>query len=496
MNLRSTKIIATLGPASLIPGVLERLIAAGMDVARLNFSHIDISDGGESVKATVARIRKASKEAGRPITVLADLPGPKMRVVNLGGAIAVSPGDRAVLVETTTAETTDSNSEEMLLQVRSDKLTVGAHEGDRVLMADGMVAATVTGVKDDRLHVQITDGGVLSEGKGIHLPDGYPGGGAITLHDEECIRVALEADVDWLAVSFVSQAADVEKVRHLIGGKANIIAKIERMVAVNNIEGILASADGIMVARGDLGVELAPELLPAVQKEIVALANDEGKPVVVATEMLESMVNNSRATRAEVSDVANAVLDGSSAVMLSAETAIGKNPLDSVRTMDRILQRTEGNELFTRTLERHRRGRVGLTHDGSWAANLAVAASQVAEVTGAKAVVTVTETGNSALKLAAARPGCPVVACCHDDDVAARLGLLWGVEALTLPRYDTRTELRRAATDAAARLLGIKEGVMVVLLGKPGRSGGVDTLRLVDLTDTTTMILDLEEESE
>lgn len=445
-----------------------------MDVARINFSHFDGSEPGK-VRELVERIRTAGREAGRPVTVIGDLAGPKMRVVNVEKTLSVSPGDILHLVDQG-----EEAISELVLEVKSEGLDLDAAVGERVFLADGLVRGEVIRQGGDGIAVQITGGGEVKDGKGVHLPDGGSVGGAITSYDGQCIEAGLQAGIDWFAVSFVTSGDDVREVKMRVGDKAAVLAKIERAAAVDDIEDILSCADGIMVARGDLGVELPPEAVPAAQKDLIARAIDAGVPAVVATEMLESMIHNDRATRAEVSDVANAVLDGAAAVMLSAETAIGVNPISSVATMDRVLKEIENYRTFNSILRSQRSEH--LDNEGlGWAGTLAAAAVAAGEMVEAETIIVVTETGNTAKKLAASRPPMAVVACCHRRDVAQRLGMYWGVTAVTIPRYPTRHELRDGAVRAASEALGLDGGVVVVLSGEPDRSGGIDNLRIVGL---------------
>ena len=479
---RRTKIIATYGPACSDLTVLAGMVAAGLDVLRINFSHFPVTEPG-ALARVVDELRAVAAAAGRPVAVLGDLAGPKLRMTGPDGPLSpfeITEGDRLILLEPG-ARATDAPVVVVPVPGLASKVGIG----ERVLLADGAVQGEVVAHLPGGLELRITAGGTLGQGKGVAFPDGDAAGSAVTEADLAALEFVAAVGLEFVAVSFARSAAELDLVRSRAGG-AGVIAKIERRAALGARAELLAAADGIMVARGDLGVELAPELLPGVQKALCADALAAGCLAIVATEMLESMVHASRPTRAEVSDVANAALDGAGAVMLSAETAIGVSPAEAVAAMDRILTQVEADEIYHRLLARSRRSHGATRADDGHAGfggPLSESATQVGELVGAAVLVTVTETGRSAQLLSAARPGVPIVAACHDPAVARRLAVVWGVTPVLIERLSSSTAQRRAAVRAAASVLGLKDGVAIVLSGAPHRDGAIDTLRVMELSE-------------
>jgi len=331
-----TKIVATIGPASRSPAVLKRMLRAGMNVARLNFSHGDL----ETHRRDIHAIRALAAELGLTVTILADLPGPKIRIGTLeGGAMVLRKGERVVL------STRSVPGKDGFIPVQFEALTRTVSKGGVIYLNDGFIQLKVMEVRDQEVACRVVIGGRLLSHKGLNLPGAHIGVDAVTARDLELVRFALAEGIDAVSISFVQDARDIEKVRAVVrrdGRPMHIVAKIERREATKNIDAILEAADGIMVARGDLGVEIPIEQVPMAQKQLIFQANLAGKPVITATQMLESMTGNIRPTRAEVTDVANAVLDGTDAVMLSEETAIGAYPVESVAMMARVARVTEG----------------------------------------------------------------------------------------------------------------------------------------------------------
>ncbi len=419
--MRRTKIVATIGPSSRSPRVLRDLIAAGMDVARLNFSH---GEPAEHTR-TVQRLRRLSRLAGRPVAVLQDLQGPKIRVGRLrGGQVEVRRGSRLVL----TARRVLGHAR--LLPTDYRRLPQEVRPGDRVLLDDGRIQLRVLSTSGSDVTCRALEGGVVGEHKGINLPGVKLSAPALTDKDRADALLGARLDVDYVALSFVRRAQDVEALRRLLHGRGldtPIIAKIEKPEAVEHLDEILDIADGVMVARGDLGVEMSPEEVPLVQKAVVSRARAAGKPVITATQMLESMRQSPRPTRAEASDVANAVFDGADALMLSGETADGRYPVQSVAMMARIIQRAEPSAMHAAREER-------LEEGASFADSIAEAACRVARASRARGIVALTVTGGAARLISSFRPHVPIYALAAGETTARRLALAWGVLPLATRR--------------------------------------------------------------
>jgi pyruvate kinase len=416
--MRRTKIVATIGPASRDPERLERLVKAGANVLRLNFSHGTHEEHAGVVRAA----REISARLGEPVALLQDLSGPKIRTGRVaGGQIQLRDGARVAI---TTDESVEGTPE--LISTTYDALPRDVREGDQILLDDGNLELRVLSVSDGRIEAEVVDGGPLSSHKGMNLPGVNMSVPALTEKDRRDLAFGLEQGVDYVALSFVREAADVEEVKALIGAAAlghdvPVIAKIEKPQAVDNLTAILDVADGVMVARGDLGVEIGTEEVPTVQKKIIAAANAAGRVVITATQMLESMIDNPRPTRAEASDVANAILDGTDAVMLSGESAVGRFPVEAVETMARIALYTEDHAPAW-TSEQEPRG-TGTPVARSLAR---VAASVVAEL-GCKMIAAFTESGITAQLVSGFRPRVPIVAVTGDERVYRQLALWWDV---------------------------------------------------------------------
>ena len=460
---RRAKIVATLGPAS--DGLERDLIAAGVDVVRLNFSHGEEHEHARRCEA----IRAAAAEAGRVVAVMQDLQGPKIRVGNLVGGGPVQLHDGQPLTITTEPVVGTANR----VSCTYDGLPGDVCVGDRVLLDDGRIRLTVLAVEGADVHTRVEEGGPLGEHKGINLPGVAVSAPALTEKDRADLRFGIQTlKVDYIALSFIRTAGEVHQARelvHSLGATTPLIVKLEKGEAIDNLDEIMAAADGVMVARGDLGVELAPERVPMLQKIIIRQANERGIPVITATQMLESMVDAETPTRAEATDVANAVWDGTDAVMLSAESAAGRYPVLSVQMMDRIVRAAESAQLPARAAPPSRRDR----HDASWA--VTHAARVLAEDMAATAIVGVTGTGRTAELLSAGRAPVPVVAFSADDRVCARLALWWGV---TPVRLDMRTGLEMRIAEMKQFLLAcgtVKLGDTVVVTGVHPYQPGVRT---------------------
>lgn len=413
--MRKVKIVCTLGPATAgIPRLVE-LIEAGMDVARLNFSHGDYG----THETMFADVRAAAKQVGRPITVFADLCGPKIRVGKMqGGQVVLGKGNSLVLSTGDFLGTPERVPHTYLPLARDVK------PGDPILLDDGLLQLRVESVKGDDVLCQVIDGGVLKDKKGMNLPGSSLSVPALTEKDKQDIVFGRKLGVDWFALSFVRNPKDVEEAKSLAGG-IPIIAKIEKPEAVTNLDAILEVADAVMVARGDLGVEAGHEKVPLVQKRILRDIKLRAKPAITATQMLDSMIKNPRPTRAEVSDVANAVLDGTDAVMLSAETSVGDYPVEAVKTLGRIIDEIEHHENYL-TAGRPRPE----VRERTFSSSIADAAAEIAEDLKLAAIAVYTESGHSATLLSAQRPLANIVAFSRHEKVLNRLGLLWGVRPL------------------------------------------------------------------
>ena len=452
-----TKVVATLGPASAEPGTLGHLVDAGLDVARLNFSH---GDPAEHL-ARLDLVRRVAAERGRTVAVLADLQGPKIRVgvVDPGG-VALASGGQCVLV----AGCEHAPAPE--IPVVYQQLAADVRPGNRVLLDDGAIELSVLAVDGQRVRCEVRRGGVVRSRKGVNLPGVQVSAASLTGKDRADLELAVDAGVDYLAMSFVRSAADVTTVKHAIaarGREVPVIAKLERPEAVERLDQILAVTDAVMVARGDLGVELAVEKVPPLQKEIIAQANAHGVPVITATQMLESMVTSARPTRAEASDVANAIFDGTDAVMLSQETAVGAYPVEAVETMCRIIREAEATPHLA-----HPPPPAGGALDV--AATVCRAAVQAAADLDAVAVVPFTESGASARLVSRFRPRAPIVGLTPFEDTRRRMALYWGVEVP--PTVDRAVDLAAMIAQGDQRLLdgghARRGDLVVVVAGSPG----------------------------
>jgi pyruvate kinase len=444
---RRTKIVATLGPSSATPEFVSGLAAAGMDGARLNFSH-----GTHEQHADYARlVRAAQEEVGRPIALIADLQGPKLRIGDLGQPITLDSGDEIVV--------TGDGALDGELPVRPAVVGQVLQPGHDVLIDDGLVRLRVEAVEHGKARCAVVVGGIVAANKGVNVPGVPVPIPAITRKDADDLEFALDLAVDFVALSFVRSAADVRDLKGLIeqaGSHAHVIAKVEKAEAVDALVAILDEADAVMVARGDLGVEIGPEVVPLLQKRIIKAALDRGKPVITATQMLESMVHLPEPTRAEASDIANAILDGTSALMLSEETAVGEHPLDAVRTMDRIALAIEPNIEY-----RHQFPQPGDEPTVNQA--MSNAACDLSETLGAKAILVPTFTGRTASVVARLKPRRPVIGLSHHDYALQHMALEWGVTPVRMPEAADVEELWSSSLAAGRQTGLLDEGDLVVL---------------------------------
>ena len=467
---RKVRVLATLGPASSSPEMIEKLIRAGADAFRINMSH-----GTQAGHAPViAAIRALEKSLVRPTTILADLQGPKLRVGTFAdGKVELVHGATFRLDRDPTA----GDTTRVCLPHKEifDALEVNA----RLLLDDGKLVLRVTDMGDGHVITRVEVGGMLSDRKGLNVPDVVVPMAALTEKDRSDLAFALDQGIDWVALSFVQRPEDLAEARKLIGGRAALLAKIEKPAALDRLEELVELADAVMVARGDLGVELPPEAVPPAQKRIVETARRLGKPVVVATQMLESMIQSPSPTRAEVSDVATAIYDGADAVMLSAESAAGAWPLESVAMMDRIAQSVESDPGYFARLHF-----TETKSDPTTADALADAAREIAITVGAKAIVCFTLSGSTARRVSRERPSVPLLVLTPSAETARRSGLLWGVHAV-----QTRDVGNFEEMVAKAKRMALRHGLalggqrIIVMAGVPfGVPGSTNVLHVVRLT--------------
>ena len=464
--MRRAKIVCTLGPAVESPEKVKELIAAGMNMARLNLSH----GSYEEHQGRLDRVRSAAKAAGKAVAVLVDLQGPKIRLGRFeNGPHELARGD----VFTITTDEIAGTKERVGTTYKG--LPGDCKAGDRILIDDGRVTVEVLEVKGNDVITKCIQPGFVSNNKGINLPGVAVSVPAMSEKDEDDLRWGLRAGADFIALSFVRNAADVKVVRAImdeVGIRVPVIAKIEKPQAVENLEEIIAAFDGIMVARGDLGVELPIEDVPMVQKRCVELSRDAAKPVIVATQMLDSMMSNSSPTRAEATDCANAVLDGADALMLSGETAVGEFAIQAVQTMARIIERTE--ELG---LDRIR----PLTHNPRTKGGaITKAAAEVGETLGAKFLVTFTQSGDSARRISRLRSVIPIIAMTPEMGTYNRLAITWGVESLFTPMVKHTDEMVLQADKMLidSKRANIGETVLIVAGSPPGIPGSTNAMRV------------------
>ena len=455
--MRRTKIVATIGPASSTPEIIGRLLEAGMDVARLNFSH-----GTHAEHAgRIALLRAHARKLGRPLAIVQDLQGPKIRTGSLanGEPVLLQPGSRFIITTQEivgTAERVSTTYKDLPHDVRP---------GDRILLSDGLIELRVLDSTDDEVRTEVVFGGELREHQGINLPGVDVSAPSLTEKDAADLEFGLQQGVDYVAISFVRRAADVQQVKDRIaraGHSTPVIAKIEKPEALNDLRAILEVADAIMVARGDLGVEMPPEQVPVVQKQLIEAANAAGVPVITATQMLESMIRNPRPTRAEASDVANAIIDGTDAVMLSGETATGLFPVESVQMMARIAEVAEASG---------RRGDiVRLAHEqavrpSSVANAISAAACAIVQALPVRAIVAFTMSGSTARLVAHLRPTVPILAFTPSEAVYHRLSLVWGVTPVMSEYRDRLDELGEHVGDVLLARGFAQRGDAVVMTG-------------------------------
>ena len=469
-HLRRTKIVATLGPATSSPEMIVKLIETGVNVFRLNFSH----GTRELHEKNVKLIRAEAARLGRPVGILQDLQGPKIRVATFAdGQVELEEGQRFDL---TCADASPGDSERV--GVTYTQLCRDVKPGDTLLLDDGRLSLKVSEVIGETIQTEVVIGGTLSNNKGINIPGADLSIPALTEKDVEDLIFGAKLDVDWVAMSFVRSRDDLLLARHYLArenSQAKLMAKIEKPGAVDRFEEILKEVDGIMVARGDLGVEMPPEQVPLVQKRLIRACIEARKPVVTATQMLESMIGNSTPTRAEASDVANAIMDGTDAVMLSAETAVGQYPLEAVQMMDRIARTVEADPGY----QQHIRG-FHLETDQSTADVVSLGACEMTYNVRAQLIVTFTSSGNTALRVSRNRPIAPILAITPSERAYRQLTIVWGVVPHVSNEIHTTDEMVKVARTTIAELgMGVTDGRFVVTAGVPfGQSGTTNLIRI------------------
>ncbi|MCX3289610.1 pyruvate kinase [Streptomyces sp. NEAU-H22] len=468
--MRRAKIVCTLGPATDSYDQIKHLVDAGMDVARFNLSH----GGHAEHEERYHRVRKAADETGRSVGLLADLQGPKIRLGHFTeGPVLLERGDTFTI---TVEEGTEGDGQ--MCGTTYAGLATDVTAGERILIDDGKVCLEVTAVDGPRVHTTVLEGGVISDHKGLNLPGVAVSVPALSKKDEDDLRWALRTGFDAIALSFVRSGRDIQDVHRIMdeeGRRLPVIAKIEKPQAVDTIDDIVAAFDGIMVARGDLGVEMPLEHVPIVQKRAIKLAKRNAKPVIVATQMLDSMIDNARPTRAEASDVANAVIDGTDAVMLSGETSVGKHPIDTVRTMARIVEAAE-EDILAKGLPPLTERNKPRTQGGA----VARAAAEIGDFLGAKFLVAFTQSGDTARRLSRYRSPIPLLAFTPDQATRSQLALTWGVETFLGPCVDSTDAMVDQVDELLLRHGRCRPGDTVVITAgsPPGVSGSTNMVRV------------------
>lgn len=470
--MRKTKIICTIGPASESVERLRELMLAGMNVARFNFSHGTHEEHREKYE----RVVRVREELGLPVATLLDTKGPEIRLRDFeGGKVELVQGQRFVL----TTEEVLGTAERVSISYKNLKNDINV--GTIILIDDGLIEMKVEEIAGEEIICKVVNGGFVSNHKGVNVPGVNLSMPYISQTDREDILFGIEMGYDFLAASFVRCKEDILQVRQILeehGCDMKVIAKIENMQGIRNLEEILEVSDGIMVARGDMGVEIPLEEVPIMQKKMIKLANAQGKHVITATQMLESMINNPRPTRAEATDIANAIYDGTTAIMLSGESAAGKYPVEAVRTMARIAESAEGSIDY-----RERMQQAGQVDKTDITTAIAYATCSAAMNLNAAAIITVTMSGFTAQAIARFKPGCNVVACSINERVSRQLSLLWGVSSLILKRESNTDELFAAAIAEAKKAGYLKEGDIAVLTaGVPlGVAGTTNMIHVIEL---------------
>ncbi len=480
--MNKTKIVCTLGPASREPEILDQLIAAGLNVARFNFSHGDHAYHAE----TISRVREAAERAGAPIALLADLQGPKLRLGDLGDGVAIEEGESIILTtdEIIGQRLNGSSDYAARIPIQYEKLPQDVAIDEQILIDDGLLEVIVQDKTETEIICRVLISGILKSKKGLNLPGTRLSVPAITEKDWDDLQFALDMNMDWIALSFVRRAEEVYELKAYIQEnwklgtqRPLVISKIEKPQALEHIDDIIDASDGIMVARGDLGIEIPPQKVPLAQKDLIQRCNRAGKPVITATQMLDSMIRNPRPTRAEASDVANAILDGSDAIMLSGETAAGKYPVEAVQTMGRIASEVEAAIEGTEWRSPLHVDRLTLDVTDS----VSYSTVETAEAVDAAAIITATASGRTARGIARYRPRKPIIAVTTSRTTQRQLILTWGVIPIYSERVSTTDEIVRDSVQLASRTGLVHEGDYVVLTaGIANNLPGTTNLMLVE----------------
>lgn len=464
-----TKIIATLGPSSNTPEVIEELILAGMDVARLNFAHGSIEDH----RRVIRNVRNASQKTGKDVGILLDLQGPKIRIGKLENKVVHLEEGQAFVITTR-----DVPGDQREVSTNYEGLTRDLSEGAHILLDDGLLELEVRNITESDISCKVIRGGDLSEKKGINVPGTKLSVQSLTDKDREDLYTGIREGVDFIAISFIRTAEDVLSIKEILGREGAsipVIAKIEKPEAMDNLEEILKVADGVMVARGDLGVEISPERVPIIQKEIIRRCNEEAIPVITATQMLESMIHHPRPTRAEASDVANAIVDGTDAVMLSGETAVGRYPVEAVTMMKRIAHATEENLLESMRPDPER---IRVKGDPEHA--IAHAVYYTAMDIKAKAIVSFTRSGGTACIISKYRPVIPIIAVTHTEPILNRLSLYWGVKGVHVElRENTDAMIGGVEKKLLEKGLVKRGDTVIITLGVPWGVAGSTNMVMI-----------------
>jgi pyruvate kinase len=467
---RNAKIVATLGPASTDRATIEALFRAGADVFRLNFSH----GAHEDHRARYQIIRDLERDLGRPIGALLDLQGPKLRIGTFAqGPIQLLRDDSFLFdLDRATAGT------QQRVALPHPEIFAALQPGAHLLLDDGRIRVRVNRCGPDFAETTVVVGGILSDRKGVNVPDVVVPVSALTPKDRADLAFGLTLGVDWIALSFVQRAEDIAELRALVGDKVGIVAKLEKPAAIQSLEEIVEASDAVMVARGDLGVEMPAEKVPGIQKRIIRSCRQRGKPVIIATQMLESMVTSPVPTRAEASDVANAIYDGADAVMLSAESASGKYPLEAVSVMNRVIEETEADPTHRKMLEDSQ-----TPPPPDFAGGIAIAMRQVAALLDPVAIVAYTNSGYSAFVMSRERPAAPILGLTPQQGTARRLALAWGVHSALSPQVANVGEMTSFACQAAVdEGFGARGDTVVVIAGLPlAQSGTTNLLRIATI---------------
>ena len=467
---RNTKIIATLGPASSTPSAIDSLFTAGADIFRLNFSH----GSHDEQKKKVFHIRQYEKRIGRPIAILGDLQGPKFRIGKFStNNVILKNGQKFNL------DLIDRLGDDSRVYLPHPEIFKSVKTNTTILIDDGKIKLSINKVETDNIETEVINGGKISDNKGVNIPNVFIRTSALTKKDYKDLELCLDLSLDYIALSFVQKPSDIIKLKRIVGKNTSIMSKFEKPLAIDRMDEILKYSDAAMVARGDLGVEMPPEEVPIIQKRLIQNSRDRGKPIVVATQMLDSMINSPSPTRAEASDVASAVFDSADALMLSAETAAGKFPIEAVEIMDRIIRGVE-NDISYRQMINSKKIKLEETTSDA----ISSAASQVVNTVSAKAIFTYTRSGKTAIRAARERPSVPIIGLSPERLTSRQLALVWGVHTIHALEPKSFSGMIENACFLAKNEKIVKKGDYVVITaGAPiGVSGSTNNLRIAKIS--------------